>query len=62
MKTLNVPDMHCEKCVARISNALNEANIPFEIDLASQTVQVAEGNVATAVSEMDDLGFTATEG
>lgn len=59
MKTLKVADMHCEMCVKRISNALTEANIEFEVNLADQTVSVAEDKVAQAVEELDDLGFEA---
>lgn len=59
MTILNVADMHCEKCVSRISNALTEANIPFEVNLAEKTVSVAEDQVATAIEELDDLGFEA---
>lgn len=59
MKTLKVADMHCEMCVKRISNALTEANIEFAVDLANQTVSVAEDKVAQAVEELDDLGFEA---
>ena len=61
MTTLKVPDMHCEKCVARITNALNEAKLTFSVSLADKTVTV-EGGVAElekARSELDDLGFTA---
>lgn len=60
MTTLKVPDMHCEKCVARITSAMNEAAIDFTIDLANQTVCVDSAKVETAVSELDDLGFEAT--
>ncbi len=59
MKILKVKDMHCEKCVARISNVLSEAGIKFEIDLASQTVSVEESKSAQAIEELDDIGFEA---
>ena len=61
MTTLNVPNMHCGKCLARITNALNEANISFEISLENKTVKVDEANVTKTIEELDDLGFTATE-
>ncbi|MFI3171860.1 MAG: heavy-metal-associated domain-containing protein [Eubacteriales bacterium] len=61
MKILKVPDMHCEKCVSRISNALTEAGIQFEIDLASQTVSVEEAKEALAIEELDDLGFEVAQ-
>ena len=38
MTTLKVPDMHCEKCVARITKALTEAELKFEVSLAEKTV------------------------
>ena len=60
MTTLKVPDMHCEKCVARITDALNEAKIDFTIDLATKTVCVDSEKVEAASSELDDLGFEAS--
>lgn len=61
MTTLKVPDMHCEKCVARITNALNEAKLAFSVSLADKTVTVEGGaaELEKARSELDDLGFTA---
>ncbi len=59
MKTLNVPDMHCPKCVARISDALTAAEVAFEISLEAKTVSVDEAKVELAISELDDLGFDA---
>ncbi len=61
MTTLKVPDMHCEKCVARITNALNEAKLSFSVSLADKTVTVDGGaeEIEKAKSELDDLGFTA---
>lgn len=47
MTTLKVPDMHCEKCVARITKALTEAELKFEVSLAEKTVKV-EGGPAEA--------------
>ena len=37
---ISVPDMHCENCVKRINNALEEAGIKFSVDLAEKTVTV----------------------
>lgn len=55
-----VPDMHCSKCVERINNALNETGIKFEVDLNTQTVTVdgCEHCLNTALTELEDLGFT----
>lgn len=61
MTVLNVPDMHCEHCVKRISDALTAAGIGFAVSLADKTVSI-EGDekvVAAAISELDDLGFEA---
>lgn len=59
MATLKVEDMHCEKCVARITNTLNEAKLDFSVDLEKKTVKV-RGNdeqVRKAVEELEDIGF-----
>ncbi len=61
MKILNVPDMHCEKCVERISRSLNAAGIAFAISLADKTVSVEEGKLSAAMEALDDLGFTPKE-
>ncbi len=53
--------MRCEKCVARISGALEEAGIAFEISLADKMVSVDEAKVAEAIEALDDLGFEAVE-
>ena len=34
MTTISVPDMMCENCVKRITNALNEAKLIFSVSLA----------------------------
>jgi copper chaperone CopZ len=59
MTTLKVPDMHCEKCVERITNALNVAKLIFQISLKDKTVIIDgdESNVNTAIEALDDLGF-----
>ena len=61
MKKLNVATMRCEKCVARISGALEETGIAFEISLADKIVSVDEAKVAEAIEALDDLGFEAVE-
>ena len=59
---INVPDMHCENCVKRINNALNETGIKFSVDLESKAVTVdgCDHCLKTALSELEDLGFTPT--
>ncbi len=59
MITLNVSNMHCGKCVARITDAFNGENIKFEISLENKTVSVEEKDVATAKEILEDLGFDA---
>lgn len=59
MKVLKVEDMHCEMCVKRITEAMNEAKIDFEISLENKTVSVDESKIAQAIEELDDLGFDA---
>ena len=60
MTTISVPDMMCENCVKRITNALTEANLTFTVSLADKTVSIdgCENCVKTAVGELEDLGFT----
>ena len=62
MIILSVPEMHCMKCVERITNALNEAKLDFTVSLEDKTVKIngCQKCVETAISELDDLGFTAT--
>lgn len=61
MTTLKVEDMHCEKCVERISKALDAAGITYTVSLAEKTVTIDgdENLVKTAIEELDDLGFEA---
>lgn len=61
MKTIYVPEMMCQNCVRRITEALTEAKLAFTVDLDTKTVSIdgCENCVATAVSELDDLGFSA---
>lgn len=63
MAVLKVGEMHCEKCVERINKALSAAELDFSVSLADKTVTVngCEHCVKTAISELDDLGFTAVE-
>ncbi len=55
-----VPDMHCENCVKRIDNALKETGIDYKVDLNAKTVTVdgCEKCLNTALTELEDLGFT----
>ena len=60
MTTIKVPDMMCENCVKRITNALTAAERKFQVSLADKNVTIdgCENCVKNAVSEMEDLGFT----
>ena len=63
MTTLKVPDMHCSMCVKRITDTLNAVNLKFSVSLADKTVTIDgdEAAVATAKSELDDIGFPVME-
>ena len=60
MTTIKVPDMMCEICVKRSTNALTAAELKFQVSLADKNVTIdgCENCVKTAVSELEDLGFT----
>ena len=60
MTTISVPDMMCENCVKRITNARTGADLKFTVSLADKTVTIdgCQNCVKTAVGELEDLGFT----
>ena len=60
MPTIKVPEMMCQNCVKRITAALTEAELKFAVDLDTKTVSIdgCQHCVATAVSELEDLGFS----
>ena len=64
MTVLKVPDMHCENCVKRITKALKDEELNFKISLGDKTVEIDgdEKAVQTAVTALDDLGFSPEEG
>ena len=57
---IKVNDIHCENCVKRIVNALDETGIKFEVNLQDKTVTVdgCEHCLKTALTELEDLGFS----
>ena len=59
-RKISVPDMHCEACVRRITSALNAAELKFTVSLEDKTVTVdgSENCLKTAISELEDLGFS----
>ena len=60
MFTISVPDMMCQNCVKRITNALNEAELKFSVELENRTVTIdgCQHCLKTAMEELEDLGFT----
>ena len=56
MTTISVPDMMCENCVKRITNA--ELRFSVSLDTKTVTIDGCDNCVKTAVSELEDLGFT----
>lgn len=63
MRVLKAEDMHCEKCVERITKSMTAAGLDFKVSLADKTVTIDGcGNcVAKAKEILDDLGFDAEE-
>ena len=59
MKVIKVADMHCEKCVERITKLLTEEGLKFEVNLADKTVSIdgCDHCLKTALEALDDLGF-----
>ena len=59
MTVIKAEDMHCEKCVERISKAMSEAGLDYEVKLDSKEVLVegCDQCVKTALDILDDLGF-----
>lgn len=60
---LKAEDMHCEKCVERITKAMTAAGLDFQVSLAEKSVTIDGCGtcVAKAKEIMDDLGFDVTE-
>lgn len=63
MKVLKAEDMHCEKCVARITKALTAAELDFSVSLKDKTVTIdgCDSCVAKAKESLEDLGFETVE-
>ncbi len=59
MKTIFVSDMACNKCVANITKALDNAGIEHkDVILDSKTVDVADGDAQKALEAIKNSGFT----
>lgn len=63
MTVLQVPDMHCDSCVQRITRALSALGIDHEVRLeAKQVVVRGDDSALTKAKEaLDDLGFEVAE-
>lgn len=59
MKTIKVADMHCMKCVERITKLLTEEGLDFTVNLEEKTVMIngCEHCLKTALEALEDLGF-----
>lgn len=59
MTIIHVEDMHCEKCVERITKIMKEEGVDVSVNLADKTVTVngCEHCVKTAMEALEDLGF-----
>ena len=59
MPVIKVADMHCEKCVARITKLLTEEGLDFSVSLEEKTVTIngCQHCVKTALEALEDLGF-----
>ena len=62
MTSLNVPDMSCGHCVARITKALEAENLKFKVLLDTKTVEIEgdEAAVRQAAAALDDAGYEST--
>lgn len=62
MEIMKVADMHCEKCVERITKAMEKAEIKATVSLEEKTVTIdgCDNCVKTAMEILDDLGFEGT--
>lgn len=60
MKVIKVEGMHCDACVDRITKAMTEEGLKFEVSLPNKTVTIDESGeeqIKTALKTLDDLGF-----
>ena len=59
MAVIKVADMHCEKCVERITKLLTEEGLDFSVSLANQSVTIngCQHCLKTALEALEDLGF-----
>ena len=59
MTVIKAEDMHCEKCVERITKSMDAAGLKFQVNLENKEVAV-DGDakaIDAALEILDDLGF-----
>lgn len=63
MKKFRVEDMHCMKCVERITKLFQEEELEFRIYLEEKIVEVdgGEKEAERGKEALEDLGFTPEE-
>ena len=59
MKIIKVEDMHCEKCVERITKIMTEEGLDFSVSLENKIVTIngCDHCLKAALEALDDLGF-----
>lgn len=59
MTTIKVEEMHCEKCVERITKAMTQKGLEFQVSLEDKAVTIdgCDHCVKSALEILDDLGF-----
>lgn len=59
--SLSVPDISCHHCVARISQALEEAGVPeYRVLLEEKIVEVETDDLEKVIAVLDEAGYDAT--
>ena len=59
MKVIKVEGMHCDACVDRITKAMTEEGLKFEVSLPNKTVTIDETDeeqIRTALETLDEIG------
>lgn len=57
---LRIPDMSCQHCVNRISEALEEAGVSrYRVDLESKTVSLETTDLTEVLLALDEAGYSA---
>lgn len=58
---LSVPEMMCQNCVKRITNALDAEGLRFTVSLETKSVELegSEADADKAIRALDGVGFDA---